>query len=160
MRNSNTEDKTDCSSDECGVICAPPTEWNDEAIPDFIRNMHRLEDYPIPGEISWFITKTSKKHAFIEHAKGLRFESANNQDLCAGLILAESRGWIPVKLEGTPRFCSQAFIEACKLDIPIEGYRPTEDDLKTLKGLDIGIATVADYLDRKDTTPNIISMGM
>lgn len=126
-----------------GTIAPPdPTE----PVPDFLKTIYRREDWPAEGFTSWYLKPSAPKPAFVENpaGAGLHFEDSRDPDaLRAGLILAQERGWIPAKLNGTPEFCSRAFLAAAELGIRTSGYLPTPDDLKTLEARGLSIPTIA-----------------
>lgn len=115
-------------------------------VPDFLKTIYRREDWPAEGFTSWYLKPSAPKPAFVENpaSAGLHFEDSRDPDaLRAGLMLAQERGWIPAKLNGTPEFCSRAFLAAAELGIRTSGYLPTQDDLKTLEARGLSIPTIA-----------------
>lgn len=67
--------------------------------------------------------------------KGERMVSASNDDRVAKAMamMAEAKGWKTLKVSGHPDFQREVWMEASLRGLEIRGFKPSEQDLKTLE---------------------------
>jgi putative DNA primase/helicase len=68
--------------------------------------------------------------------KGERMVSASNDERVAKAMatMADAKGWKTIKVSGHPDFQREVWMEASLRGLEVRGFKPSEQDLKTLEG--------------------------
>lgn len=80
---------------------------------------------------TWTSTKTGWP-AFREAGNTIFVMSRNDAAIRASLQLANEKFGGKIKIMGTPFFCQRAWLLGCQMGLEVEGWTPTDEDVKAL----------------------------